>query len=319
MLWIIFAILSYFLLSISSILDKILLSKPAFGPKIYAFLAGITGGAAGILIWPFISLGNLSARLVLLGFLSGIAWIFAIFFLYLALRKYETSRIIPAIGGFVPLFTLGLSVLFSRITIQESYRLNFWQIISFFLLVAGSVFINTDFRRKKSGFKESLVLSAASAFLFALTFFLSKIVYIEAPFLAGLFLKLWGSFLAAFFFIFSKETRNYLFSFWLKKEKSLRSGQKILPLFLINQFISVSAGFFQNLALFFVPMFLLAFIGALEGTKYVFTLVFVLIFSYKWPHALSERISRKILLQKLVATAAIIIGLFLFALNHSNT
>lgn len=318
MLWIIFAILSYFLLALSSVLDKILLSRPSFGPKIYAFLAGIAGGAIGILILPFISLGDLTARLIFLGFLSGITWIFAIFFLYSALRKYETSRIIPAIGGLVPVFMLGLSLLFSRTIIQEFYRFNFWQILSFILLVAGGVFINVDFKKTKSGFRESLVFSTASAFLFAFGFFLSKIVYIQAPFLAGLFLKLSGSFCAAVFFIFSKETRSYLFSLWPKKEKKSRLGQKIMPLFLTNQFISISAGFFQNLSLFFVPMFLLAFVAALEGTKYVFTLVFVLVFSYKWPHILSEKVSGKIFIQKLIATAAIIFGLFLFAINQPN-
>lgn len=318
MLWIIFAILSYFLLALSSILDKILLNKPTFGPKIYAFLAGIIGGCASVLILPFVSLGGLTARLIFLGFLSGITWIFAIFFLYLALRKYETSRIIPTIGGLVPVFMLGLSLLFSKTIIQEHYRFNFWQIISFILLVAGGVFINIDFKKTKSGLRESLIFSTMSAFLFAFGFFLSKIVYIEAPFLTGLFLKFLGSFFAAVFFIFSKETRIYLFSLRLKKEKKYRAEQKTLPLFLTNQFISILAGFFQNLSLFFVPMFLLSFVAALEGVKYVFILVFVSIFSYKWPHILSEKISGKIFIQKSISTAAIITGLFLFVLNQPN-
>lgn len=318
MLWIIFALLSYFLLALSSILDKIILNRPSFGPKIYAFLAGAAGGIASFIIIPFVSFDNLVVGTVFLGFLSGAIWVLALFFLYLALKKYETSRIIPAIGGFVPIFMLGFSLLYSRIAPQGLYYLNFGQILSFIFLVTGGVFININREKTKNNLKESLIFSAISALLFAFSFFLSKIVYMEISFLTGLFLRLFGSFFTALFFVFAKETRNYLSTLAIKKEKMKKTQQKTIALFLTNQLISIAAGFFQNLSLFFVPMFFLAFVGALEGTKYIFILTLASIISYKWPDLFLEKISRKILIQKAIATGIIIFGLILFAFNARN-
>jgi len=51
----------------------------------------------------------------------------------------------------------------------------------------------------------------------------------------------------------------------------------------------------------------------LEGTKYVFLLIFTILLSLKLPQILKEEISRKILFQKIIAILLIGLGLSLIA------
>lgn len=259
-------------------------------------------GVLVLLLAPFGFLKTPELPLILLALIAGGFRISALFAFFTALRNFETSRIVPAIGGFLPLFTLGLVYFASK----DKEALEVFQILAFLLLISGSVLIS--FERKKSITLKSLQISILTAFLFAVSFLLSKLVYLSQSFWPGFIWIMLGQSLIALFFLFSKEVREELF----KKQISFKL--KTAKVFLANQILGASAVLLQNWGVSLVPLKLLAFVNALEGTKYAFLLIFTILISLKFPKIIKEEISKKVLLQKIIAIILIGGGLILLAI-----
>jgi hypothetical protein len=116
-------------------------------------------------------------------------------------------------------------------------------------------------------------------------------------------------------FLFSKEIRQELF----ERRETLK--MKTLGILIPNQVAAAGAFMLQNWAIALVPLSSLAFINALEGTRYVFLLILAVFFSLTQPlwaerTGLKEEVSRKIILQKIIALLLISGGLILLAFNQ---
>ncbi len=306
MLWLTLTIISYCCSAVTSVVDKIFLSGPIPKPKAYAFYIGVLGILALVLI-PF-GFQVPPLQIILIALFAGGIWMVGIIYLFKGLRQFEASRIIPAIGGFLPLFTLGLVYLFSWRTNLSTPLLTSWHLLSFVLLILGSVLIN--FQKDKRLTAKSLILSVWTAFLLALNFVATKIVFLNQPFISGIVWTRIGAFLVALTLIFSKEVREEIFSKKRKEaSKPLFRKPRLTLIFLANQAVGAISGVLQGLAIYFVPLGMLAFINALEGTKYVFLLILTTFLSLKLPKILSETLSRKVILQKIIATLLIVCGL----------
>ena len=300
MLWLIIAISAYFLFAVVALGDKYLLSGPP-NPKSYSFYVGVLGILALVLI-PFVGFSIPEISQILLSFLAGAIFIFALFGLYTGLENFEASRIVPAIGGLLPLFTFGLVYLFS----YGKEVLTSGDLLAFILLIFGSCLI--AFKKGKSITSKSLQIAAITAFLFAIAFVLTKFVYLSQPFWSGFIWMRIGGFLTAICFIFTREVKKEIF------EKKFTFQKKTGTIFLFNQGIGAGAFILQNWAIALAPLGFLAFINALEGTKYLFLLIFTILFALKFPKILKEEISRKILFQKILAILLIGGGLVLLTL-----
>jgi len=79
--------------------------------------------------------------------------------------------------------------------------------------------------------------------------------------------------------------------------------------------MGAGASILQNWAIFLAPLVYVAIINALQGINYAFLLVFIIFLSLKFPQILKEEISKKILLQKIIAILLISAGLFLLTLK----
>jgi len=301
MFWLPITILSYFLFAIVALVDKYLLGGPIPSPKVYSFYVG----TLGILALALIPFGFLIPQPldIALSLLAGAIFIFALLGFYTALRLFEASRVVPAIGGFLPLFTFGLIFLFS----WGKETLSLPDLIAFIFLILGSVIIALG--KERSITLKSLQISALAAFLFSLAFVLTKFVYLEQPFWSGFIWMRIGGFFIALFFLFSKEVREEIF------RKRVSFKQKTAGLFLSNQVLAAGAFISQNWAIALAPLIYLAMINALEGIKYFFLLIFVIILSLKFPQIIKEEISRKVLLQKIIAILLIGIGLTVLAFH----
>ena len=73
------------------------------------------------------------------------------------------------------------------------------------------------------------------------------------------------------------------------------------------------AGILQNLSIALAGIAYVAIISALSGTQYVFLLLLSLILSLKFPKAFKEKLSKKVIRQKVFAIALIVVGLALLA------
>lgn len=300
MTWLLAIIFAYFLFALVNLGDKYLLAGPP-NPKSYSFYTGILGILVLLLI-PFVGFTIPGIYQIILSLLAGAIFIFALLGFFTGLEHFEASRIVPAIGGLLPLFTFGLVFLFSC----GKEQLSFYEILAFILLLAGSVLVT--FEKGKSITSKSLQISVISAFLFALAFVLTKYVYLAQPFWSGFIWMRIGGFLVALSLIFTKEVKREIF------ERKFTFQKKTGIFFLFNQTIGGGAFILQNWAISLVPLGFLVFISALEGIKYVFLLIFAILLSFKFPKILKEKISRKVIFQKIAAILLIGGGLALLTL-----
>ena len=312
MSWIVLSLSAYFLLAIVAIIDKFLLTEQKIKSKIYAFYVGLLGLSALILM-PFgFSLPNWLDLGI--AFVSGIIWICALLVLYESLHRFEVSRIVPAVGGLLPIFSLGFTYLFSWVGQSVLGGLSFLKIISLLLLIIGSVLIT--FERKDTTSKKSFIFSGLAALLFGLSFSTAKILYMDTNFISAFVLMRLAGFIAVLFLLFTKEVREELFK--KKKQpnkKSLFRRPKTALLFLVDQTMGAGAIILQNVAIYIAPAIYLAFINALDGTRYVFIFIIAIVISRKFPKILSEKITKTILVQKTLAIILIISGLIILSFN----
>jgi len=295
MLWLSIAILSYFFFSLASLGDRHLLIGPP-KPKVYAFYVGILGIIV-VLILPFVDFSLPSLSVIVLSFFTGLIFVLSLIFLYYGLKKFEVSRIIPALGGFLPIFTFIIG--FFILNQQEFFS---WQkFLSFCLLILGSIVISLE---KSFNFSfKGLILAGVCAFFLSLYFVLSKVIYFDVPFWTGFILVRIGAFLVTLFLLFSKEVRQEVFS--LKPSFTKKTG----TIFILVQLSGGLAVVLQNWAIALVESFYISFISAVQGIQYVFLFILTLLISLKSPEILKERISKKVVLQKIIAIVLIGTGL----------
>jgi len=301
MSWLLIAISAYFLLAISAFGDKFLLTGGIPNPKVYSFYVGILG----IFVLVFIPFGFFlpTPNQIFLALLTGAISVAGLFIYYSAAKEFEISRVAPAIGGLVPIFSLLLIYFLS----QSKFVLSLQEIFAFLFLIFGSVLIVLE--KNKNIFGKSLFLSSVAAFYFSLYFVLAKFVYNNLGFVNGLIWIRFGGFLIAQFFLLSKEVRLQIFN------KNKLAGIKTTGIFIGNQAIGGGGAFLQNLAVALVKTSGVALVNALQGVMYVFLFVFSLILSKKFPEILKEKISKKLLFQKIIAILLIGEGLVLLAIQ----
>lgn len=286
--WLIVIILAYFLFAFVSLGDKYLLKGPP-NPKTYTFYVGVLGILI-LLLAPFIGFFVPSAFEILLCLLAGAIYVFAILATFEGLEKFEASRIIPAIGGFLPIFTLALTYFFSG---------ELGGISAFIPLVLGSILISWEPSARVS--LKSLQISIIAALFFSLAFVLSKYVYLILPFWNGFIWIRIGAFLTVLCFIFFKDVRDEIFT------KKSDFNKKTGVLFIFNQGIGAGAFILQNWAISLAPLVYLSMINALQGIQYIFLFILSLLF-YKF---LKEKVSKRIIFQKILAIILIGLGIIL--------
>lgn len=328
-MWFTLAILAYFSIALAAFLDKYILGGPLPSPKIYSFYIGLLSLSV-LLIVPFgilLSLGPFpsleiifpeafeiffipSFSLIILSLITGIIFLLALFFYYRGVYDFEISRIGPAVGGIVPLFTLALIYFFTFIPLNLGFQRQVLiprEYLALIFLVLGSIIL-TLHREKLATFK-SLKISIIASFLFSLAFVLTKLVYTFLPFWTGfIWIKL-GGFLGALFLLFSYEIRKGIF----RHERGF--GKKIALPFIFARGAGAMGGVLQNGAIFLAPMIFLPLINALTGIQYVFLIILATLLFFKFPQILKEEISKRVLLQKTLAVWLIVAGLALLSLS----
>ena len=299
--WLLVTISSYLILAVVFLVDKYLLVGPIPNPKVYAFFVGSLGIFVLILV-PFVGFQIPAVEQVVLSLSAGIVFIWALFWFYKGLQIFEASRVVPAIGGLVPIFTFLLVYILSF----GKEILSLGQGTAFILLILGTILVTLE--KEKLINLQSLKISFLAAFLFSLSFVMRKYVYLAQPFLSGYIWITIGGFLMALIFLFLPEVRRELLKIKMNFPK------RTAVLFLCNQAGGISANILQNWAIALAPLVCVAIINALQGVQYVFLLMFAVLLSLTQPlwakrAGLKEEISRKILVQKIIAITLIGMGL----------
>ncbi len=299
MLWLAIILSSYFLLGAVQLVDKYVLGERIQSSKVYSFYVGVSGIVVLLLVpFGFLVIPKISD--IVLALAAGAFNTLAIYAFFVGLKNFEASRIIPAVGAFLPLFTLGFTIT------QNGGSLTPADISVFLLLTLGAFLITWE--RKKKFSWGSMKIAVLAAFLFAVYFILMKFVYLAQPFISGLIWTRVGAFLAALGFLFFREVREDIFRGPQIAEK--KNWVVVLP----NQAAGGLAVVLQNWAVALAPFAYLGIINALEGVKYVFLLIFAFLVSTKFPRVLKEEISQDVIYQKIIAILLIGAGLAILAL-----
>lgn len=304
MSWILIAIIAHFITALVFVVDKYLFSHTYLRPAAYAFYAGLLGGLA-ILLFPF-GFSILPFGQIIISFIAGFSFVLAVFFFYKSVQLGEVSRIIPIIGGLVPIFTFILTYFI----LDE--RLVFNQLIAFSLLVLGGIIM--AWPRKKARLVSGVVkfplikrlpLAILAALFFASSYVLTKYIFIEQPFINGfIWIRLGGVLGAGFLFLLPSTRRIILQT---SQKIKLKTGE----LAIFNKVLSGLAFILLNYAIFLGSVVL---VNALQGIQYIFLLVVALFLSKKFPQILKEQINHSAILQKVIALIFIGLGLGILVL-----
>ena len=301
MMWLTVSVIAYVLLAFVFLFDKYLITKVEIRPRVLAFTIGFFGILVFFLI-PFVGFSFPPLFQFWLAIAAGAMFTIGIFWNFKGLQKYEASRIVPAIGGLVPLFSFILIFLISG----GKETLAAKELAAFLLLLAGTVFITLE--PGKSSILKSMRIAVVAAFFFALFFVLSKYAYEGQGFWSPFILMRVGGFAAALFFLKSREVQDAFFG----REKVWQQ-KKTVGLFAASSAMAVVASVLLSVAVFLAPIAAIPLINALQGVQYVFLLLLVTLLSLFAPRIIKETVSKRILWQKTISVFLIIIGLALLA------
>jgi len=302
--WITVVIAGHFLNALAFLMDKFLLTKKIPSPFVYAFFIGALG-IMGLMLIPF-GFSVPSCIVIARAVVAGSTYIIALVFFFAALKENEASRVVPLTGGFVPAFTFVLAYLFL------SERLGYSEILAFLFLVFGGVFITVE--KKGRGSKKGYIYAIIAGFVFAVSYVITKQVFIEQNFVSGFIWSRIGGFLMALSFLLIPSARRGIFG----KQKDSGSTKASLGkkriisnttvLFFTGQASGALGYVLVNYA---ISLGSVSLVNAMQGVQYGFLLLMALVLSRKFPNIMSEKITSKVLFQKIFAILLISAGIVL--------
>ena len=293
--WVYIVLLAYLLQAVVFIFDSLLVNKHIKSAAAYAFFISLLGLAA-FLLAPF-GFSLISPRIFTLSLVAGGAFTFGTLFLYRALQKHETSRVIPVVGGTAPLF----SFLLASILLPE--QLSSREFFAFLALVAGTVLITYPFYKEHAHHMKPRIIAEMllSGLLFALWATFSKRVFLETNFANGIIWIRIGAAIAGLLFLFSPALRKEIFK---KRTEKLRLGGAIIA----NKTLGAGVGL---LILYAIARGNPALVQALQGVQFVFLFGLVAALSHYFPRVFREDLRPGLVAQKLGSSIIIAFGVAL--------
>lgn len=304
MSWLIAVLAGHLLNAVAYVIDKFLLTKSIKDPFAYVFFIGALG-LLSLLLIPF-GFEVPRATLLIVNLFSGIFFTFALLFFFQALQTSEASRIVPFIGGAIPVLTIGFEIAVFRTQFLPM------QIVAFALLIAGTVLITRDdparqsrhtARERQRALRPWLKAFTAAA-LFAAAFGLTKIAYNTQPFVSAFIWSRIGGAVPILLLVVSARNRSAV------RNAVQIFHEKAGMLFLLGQSLGAVGFLLINYA---IALTSVAVVNALQGVQYALLLMMAVIASVKYPNILKESMTHKGLVIKILAVVLIGFGLSIIA------
>lgn len=335
MFWLPLAIGSYFLSALTSTVDKVLLKEHIPRPAAYAFYSSLLSAGVVLflplyLIWEsfhHVSIGMATSQLVLppltllLALFAGFWFVPALYFLFVALKRCDVSRIAPIVGSTIPIILIGFSFLFLGET--PSSR----QLVAILLFILGGFILSAEVecdgcvdtfgshllgmeghRLQVCGLDTGKGIGAAvgAAVCFAAMYFFSSLVYqMPTPFLPEFAWTRLGSALGACI-MFSIPLFRHDIHHTSRSMKRSSGG-----LLVGNKLIGAVGFLLLNKSFDIGPVVT---INALKGFEYFFVFLFSIGLTVFAPRILKESFDRHTIILKLSAIVLISFG-FLFLIS----
>lgn len=281
-----FTITAYFFNALAVTANKFLLNKTIPDPLVYVFYISLVSVLA-ILALPFTRVPALD--IFFIASASTIFWTTGAYFMFKALKIGAVSRVIPIIGTLIPLILLVAA--YSTNTVSQT------QIIAIVILLAGMVFLTrSDLHGKME--KKEIIFEIFSSAAFAFSYIILRQAYLKLDFLSVL---IWSRLILLplmFFMLFVPNIRKKIIT---SKGSTINFFSKGGLLFLGGQTAGIIS---EILLLFSISLANPALVNSLQGTQYIFLLIFSLVL-------FKEKYTSASLISKITGIAAIGIGLYL--------
>lgn len=296
-MWLVLALIGHTAKALGFLGDKLFIEKLLPSPKALAFLSG--AGGIFLLIFAPWYLVPASGDVIIASIVGGAISIPSLIYFYRAVDRDEISRVVPAIGSITPIATFILSYMILGERLGDKTLLAFSFLVLGGILVAFHHFSHVI----KSGDFSLFSLEIFVALLFALSAVLLKYAFEGTNDVSAFLWSRLGSVGAALPLLVYPEVRERM------KFKGLRkSGVKNGIFYLFSRIFAGLSPLIIWLAISYGSVTL---VNALQGIQYPFLFVLAIIFSRRWPRIFQEEISRKVIIQKSLATICIVIGLVL--------
>ena len=299
--WILLASIGHVLNAAAFIVDKTLLSTALKRSGTYAALLSLLSLVA-ILFLPWVQVWPTGKALFVTLAFGGV-FVLALWMFFEALKRAETSRVVPIIGSLVPLFTLvGTWHILGE-------RLTGWQLLGFAALLMATWLLTSVGDKHSKLDWTTVLLSAGSAGLFAASSVLGKMSYEAVPFFSAFVLSRLGTALVGILILaFIPAVRTELFGLFRpqpgKTKTSLRTtllaigGQACGGIGFLMIHLALSAGS--------API-----VNALQAVQYAAIFIVAWFGGRKLQQALQEKRSNATMVAKLAALALVALGLVL--------
>lgn len=300
-MWLTCALVSYAILAVVFILDKLIVSNSEVKPAVYTFYSTIIMFGA-ILAWPFVGAGLLSGIDWCFALFSGICFGFGLWTFYLAVKKGETTHISPFNGAMVTIFIY----FFASSFLGE--KLNFFQQIGVVVLVLASLFLSFEKSRQHNGFHSGFIWAIISGVFFAASHVSAKYLYNSYSFWTAL---IWSKSTVGFvgiFTLFFSSVRN---SLKFKNSKKISQKQHVKYIIFGNKILSVLSAIILQYSFSIGSPTL---VGALSGLQFVLMFIMVYLLTKLVPKIFKEYFTKREIVVQIIALILVLLGSALFVL-----
>lgn len=300
-MWLVIAIIGYFLLALITILDKLIVSKSAQKPIVYAFYTTIFMFGA-LLALPFVGWGILHGTDWLWAIGSGVAFGLACWLLYKGIEEGETSHISPFNGA---IFTASIFI-FANLLLQEN--LTGGQKAGVIILGFACLLLSSERSRKHKGLHIGFLWAGISGLLFAFSHVAAKELYNVYPFwTAFIWTRATTGLVGLFCLLFPTVWKSFHHKTQAKSYARKHAGLIIV----IDKVLSVVAVVLLQYA---YATGTVTVVGAIGGLQYVFMFVLAYLLTRFLPKVFNEYFTKQELRTETVAIILVAIGSAFFVL-----
>lgn len=237
-----------------------------------------------------------SWRIAWLAMTAGFCDLLASYFYYAALKAGEASEELAAMGGFIPLATVLLSIPLLGVHMQGKFT-------GFVLMTLGGFVM---FFAEKLPLRRMLPKVVAAAVLFGLTDVLQKLAFNGAKFVSGYVFFTIGTFAGSMALLLRPTWRRQIFKHSEEAPPRSKAG------YMLNRFV---AGVGSFLVVFAVSRTSPSMVEAISGVRYVVIFVAAYAITQWKPVWFREDFTRRALLIKSLGTGLVVAGLILIGLH----
>ncbi|OGE65014.1 hypothetical protein A3I48_02150 [Candidatus Daviesbacteria bacterium RIFCSPLOWO2_02_FULL_36_7] len=285
-----FTITAYFFNALAVTANKFLLKKVIPDPLVYVFYISLVSVLA-IFALPFTKVPALD--IFLIASASTIFWTIGAYFMFIALKIGQVSRVIPIIGTLIPLILL--------IFASSTNTLSQTQMIAIVILLIGMIFLTrSDLQGKLD--KKELIFEILSAAAFAFSYIILRQAYLSLDFFSTI---IWSRLVLLPLCLFMLLVPNIRKKIITSKGPAINFFSKNGLIFLGGQTTGIIS---EILLLFSISLANPALVNSLQGTQYIFLLIFAIIF-------FKEKYNFTSLISKITGIILIGSGLYLLAFS----